>query len=560
MAHTIQNILKPVCVYLCVPLLLLCLLLSKVEAKKYNDADSIKVNSLIVAAFYKTETDPKGSIQISEQALALAKKTEFQDGIESALLNIGYVYIMTGDVKKAFLYCNNALNLSRQNKSIGAEAMALDKIGIIYNNIGMLDSAFACHVQALKLLQMVKHDYGYIAIEYSNIGIDLIHQKSYEEANKNLLKAIERYHIAKKSSNEAFCLGYVASNYTKLKKYTLAYSYFMQSLKLVKLGITYSSLGDYYNDIEKYDSALYNYQIALHMLEEDSSRQEIAETMQSMAGVFEKKGDLKQAEEYFKHALAIGRELSSLETITNIEADIATFYAQQQNYKEAYLYHIESAKYKDSLLSKEKVDKLAQLSVVYEVKESEQKNESLQKENAFQRLRLQRNNFFIYGTLSALALLLIIGALLIRQNKLNANQQKTELEQKQLRAQMNPHFIFNCLNSIQHFVLANDVKNANKYLSGFASLMRQTLENSKEGVITLRKELAYLENYVELEQMRFEDKFTYDIHCANDIDPDSIEIPAMIIQPFVENSIRHGLCYLKNKKGQLKINFYKKDG
>jgi LytS/YehU family sensor histidine kinase len=184
----------------------------------------------------------------------------------------------------------------------------------------------------------------------------------------------------------------------------------------------------------------------------------------------------------------------------------------------------------------------------------------LQKENDLQRLRLQRKNYLIFGAITSLMVFLLIGLLLFRQNKLRANQQKTELEQKQLRAQMNPHFIFNCLNSIQHFVVINDVLNANKYLSGFASLMRQTLENSKEGTITLSKEIAYLENYLALELMRFKDKFTADLVCAENIDINAVKIPAMIIQPFIENAIRHGLNFLDKKQGKLVIKFYLKDG
>src|ERR1019366_8879121 len=101
------------------------------------------------------------------------------------------------------------------------------------------------------------------------------------------------------------------------------------------------------------------------------------------------------------------------------------------------------------------------------------KNSTLQKEADLQKLRLQHKDILLYGGIAFIVLLLGSGFLLIRQNKLKANQQRAELEQKQLRAQMNPHFIFNCLNSIQHFVVANDVKNANKYLSGFALHMRQ---------------------------------------------------------------------------------------
>ena len=227
------------------------------------------------------------------------------------------------------------------------------------------------------------------------------------------------------------------------------------------------------------------------------------------------------------------------------------------DYFNAYEYLSKSVKLRDSIMSKEQQDKLAELTTKFNLKETEDKNKLLLKENDLQKLRLQQKNILFIGAIAALCAFFIVGLLLFRQNKLRANQQKTELEQKQLRAQMNPHFIFNCLNSIQHFVVANDVKNANKYLSGFALLMRQTLENSKEGIITLRKEIEYLENYLGLERMRFEDKFTYEINI-DALNIDTIEIPSMIIQPFIENAIRHGLCYLETKPGKLKINFYKK--
>jgi LytS/YehU family sensor histidine kinase len=174
-----------------------------------------------------------------------------------------------------------------------------------------------------------------------------------------------------------------------------------------------------------------------------------------------------------------------------------------------------------------------------------------------QKLRLEHKDVFIYGTAGISVLIMVIAFLLIRQNKIKTKQEIFELEQKQLRAQMNPHFIFNCLNSIQHFVVQNDVLNANKYLTDFASLMRKTLELSEGGTITLYKEIDYLNNYLLLEQMRFENKFSYEIKCDKSIESNSIEIPPMIVQPFAENAIRHGLRYLEGTMGKLTISFYK---
>ncbi len=125
-------------------------------------------------------------------------------------------------------------------------------------------------------------------------------------------------------------------------------------------------------------------------------------------------------------------------------------------------------------------------------------------------------------------------------------------ELKALRAQMNPHFVFNSLNSIQHFILTNKSADAGKYLNKFARLMRVILNNSEKSLITIREELEYLQLYLELEEMRFEGKFSWSVDVSKDIDMDYFEIPAMLLQPYVENAILHGLMP-KSGGGKLQI-------
>jgi ligand-binding sensor domain-containing protein len=125
-------------------------------------------------------------------------------------------------------------------------------------------------------------------------------------------------------------------------------------------------------------------------------------------------------------------------------------------------------------------------------------------------------------------------------------------ELKALRAQMNPHFVFNSLNSIQHYIITNNNADAGKYLNKFARLMRIILNNSEKSSITIKEELDYLTLYLELEAMRFEGKFTYAFHIDDDIDVDYHEIPAMLLQPYVENAILHGLTP-KRDPGHLDI-------
>ncbi len=118
---------------------------------------------------------------------------------------------------------------------------------------------------------------------------------------------------------------------------------------------------------------------------------------------------------------------------------------------------------------------------------------------------------------------------------------------------MNPHFIFNCLNSVQEFILDNDPLKANKYLSNFARLIRQTLDNSQQPLISLTDEVRYLTTYLNLEEMRFKHKFRYSIIVGAGIAPSNTFIPGMLLQPFVENAIRHGLQYKDGQQGQIDI-------
>jgi LytS/YehU family sensor histidine kinase len=120
---------------------------------------------------------------------------------------------------------------------------------------------------------------------------------------------------------------------------------------------------------------------------------------------------------------------------------------------------------------------------------------------------------------------------------------------------MNPHFIFNCLNSIQQYIFDQEVLAANKYLTGFARLIRSTLHNSSKAFITLADEVEYLSTYLSLEKGRFKDKMDYVIDIDPAIDPDLFIIPPMLIQPFVENAMRHGLRHKTTGKGYIHISF-----
>ena len=140
------------------------------------------------------------------------------------------------------------------------------------------------------------------------------------------------------------------------------------------------------------------------------------------------------------------------------------------------------------------------------------------------------------------------------RERLKIEKRMVELEQKALRLQMNPHFIFHALNSIQGLIGRSDEQTARKYLSKFSKLMRAILENSREQVISLDKEIQTLDNYLELEKFTRNDSFDYEIKVSEEIDAEEVFLPSMLLQPFVENSLIHGFTGL-DRRGLIKIIF-----
>jgi Histidine kinase/Y_Y_Y domain/Two component regulator propeller len=138
------------------------------------------------------------------------------------------------------------------------------------------------------------------------------------------------------------------------------------------------------------------------------------------------------------------------------------------------------------------------------------------------------------------------------------NRKLNEMEQMALRSQMNPHFIFNCLNSIQDYVINSDVQGANKFITDFSRLIRSTLDNSSKKVISIEDEIKYLTNYLTIEQYRFENKFTFNIYKDESINLYDNYIPPMLLQPYIENAIRHGINNKKEGVGLIEINILKK--
>jgi len=174
-------------------------------------------------------------------------------------------------------------------------------------------------------------------------------------------------------------------------------------------------------------------------------------------------------------------------------------------------------------------------------------------------LRVRNQRLILFGFIGFIVLGLFIGWLLFRASQLKSkrrlselNRKMAEIRQANLRQQMNPHFIFNTLNSIQYYMYQHDKLATNNYLTKFSNLMRKVLDNSQHDSVPLRDELNALKLYLELESIRFKDKFDFEINVDEEIDTMLYKVPTMLIQPYVENSICHGLMPLEGR-GSVKI-------
>ncbi len=243
---------------------------------------------------------------------------------------------------------------------------------------------------------------------------------------------------------------------------------------------------------------------------------------------------------------------------------LATYYFLYQirnaqgNADEALKYYISYSNAEDTVNKIRHSEELLQLQTNFETERYEEEINSLEQENAIKELRLEQSTYLMTGLAGLVIIILLIALFIIRLNKLRDQQQTLILQQKLFRSQMNPHFLFNSLSSIHDLIIYEKSVKAGKYLLKFSKLVRNIMDSSVEEYVLLEDEISTIENYLELQKVRFPDKFDYSIEIDKAIDPEIMKIPPMLAQPFIENSIEHGF---KHKKGigNLHISFVLND-
>jgi len=291
-------------------------------------------------------------------------------------------------------------------------------------------------------------------------------------------------------------------------------------------------------------------------------------TNMSQANVLLNTNNPTEAIPFIYNSIDIATDLGVLENEVQGYGALVEAYEQVGEYDKALEAYKQFVVSKDSLEEERQQEKLLALRLEADVYDRDKRIQLLQREADLDRQTFDltirekddeanASKIFMYSLLAGFGILLISFIVFVRGNREKKKANKL-LMLKSLRTQMNPHFIFNSLNSVNSFISQSDERSANKYLSEFSKLMRMVLENSKFDFVSLSSELKTLELYLGLEHLRFKDKFDYNLKIDVNSSED-IEVPPMLVQPYIENAVWHGLRYSENK-GKLDVSCIEKDG
>lgn len=355
--------------------------------------------------------------------------------------------------------------------------------------------------------QLNVKDYHFLIMVHSGLGKIYEHNDEQELGVKAYLRVVNMCETMDMRSRLSWHYLNVGIGYMALEDEESAEIYFQKAIDVTDDGSqkarasAYANLGHCYFEKKYYDDALDYYKRAENLYKEESPKDfynfSILDSWK--AQLFAELGYRQKAFRHFQSAYAYAELVEDYRQLADVCKGIATFYADLSDFKSAYEYLAEydkmDALYRNQVQKRQRLE----MEVKYEAEKKQREAELLQ-------------------------------------------YKATQLQMKALRAQMNPHFLFNALNSIQHYITSNEVTFAAKYLSKFAKLMRRSLEYSEQEIISLEEEVEFLKDYMEINaKLRFGDRLDYAIHVDEEIEEDIIGVPTMIIQPYVENSIEHGL-------------------
>jgi len=496
------------------------------------------------------------------EALRIYEKSDQRNTMGQVYWDISKTHYLANNFEKVFEYGNMALAIYRERLENGATVgcirdtfMVIGGFGLAYVNMGMNDKALETR---LKLLEVGKQN---------NFGMTEL--MLYE-----FLAGTDYYKMGETDSAKAYFIRALAYPDANPDIEALKYS------ALTWLGYVYRSAGEF-------DSAVSCLHRAFDWYHEKGFLYWAMYVSRGLGVIYNQNNQLNIAEKYYQQSERIFREMlkrnswyryDSLKFITSyglelyfpmppkrmkemmwelgkwIYGRLYQINVAKRRTSEALKYHILYAEASDTLSELQRNRETIELQTRYESEQKERQIELLAQENSFTSFKLKQSRYFLIGLGVLVLLVITLAIVLIRQNRLREQQKNMILQQKLFRSQMNPHFLFNSLVGIQQFIINQEPARAVKFLSKFSKLVRNILDSSFEEYVPLEEEINTVENYLELQKVRYTEKFDYSIDVNEAIDTEAIQIPPMLAQPIIENSVEHGIKH-KETKGNIHIRF-----
>ncbi len=500
------------------------------EKENYSEGLSYAYTSLGIVE--RNRAEYPAAIQYHEKGIRIADQIKNSDFKVFGLNMLGVVYRRKDEIRQALDYHKQALEIAERSgrntyNNKRNLAVSHNSIGNLYLTLRQPDLAEKEFLESIKIEESIGNDLG-LAINYQNLGGIYEELENFDKALLSYQKSLIYNEKINSDLGRVICKNSIAQVYLKQGKAQKAYE--LISATIPRL----NKIGDlYYTGMAKLN-------LGWALLE---------------------MGQLQNSEPLLKEALQVGNERKIQYMIAESYNLLAKLNEIKGNHKEALeytrLYHENEEVY----LNEKNQQYMAYLIIKYDADKKKSQIEILEKQNELANLKLEDNRKILLIAFLCFVLLAGIAYILYRQNMISKEKEFLALEQKMMRSQMNPHFIFNSLNSIKLYIINNDKDKAVYYLNKFSKLIRTILSNSKEKDISLKDELETMELYLNIENIRFSNKIRFGIHIEEGIKTEHIRIPSLILQPFIENAIWHGLSSKEGEKVlDLTVSKDEKDG
>ncbi|MCD4745469.1 MAG: tetratricopeptide repeat protein, partial [Bacteroidales bacterium] len=518
-------------------------------------------------------TSPMKTIEYSKRVLELAQKTDNIIEEAVAFRYIGSGYYTIGSSHEAIKYFQQSVNLYEKLENKQKTSTLLSYIGMAYKDLGEYDKASKYLFESLIVAEeMLLEDAS--EEKRTNLKITIIDIYNslgnvYSKLYKND-KALEYYNKTYELGLEIDDKQGIATALHNMGNINLDFGNLDTAEVLLKRSLeiktqygaknsipsTLHNLADVYWNKKDYAEAYNLYEQAIKMNRETGNNYSLAYGLNNIGGLCIELKEFEKGIKFLSEAQKIAAKMDSKDRLKENYLITSDLYFAMNEFEKSLHYHKLLSEIKDTIYNENSSKQIAEMQTKYETEKKE-------KEIQIQSLKLEnRESLIIFIAVFILFITLVVVLLFNRYKLKQRNFQNEleksnlEIEQKLLRSQMNPHFIFNSLNSIKSFIIENEPDSAEIYLGKFAKLMRYILDNSRESFIPVEDEINTLQLYMELERVRFSNKFDFKINIEPEIDVERTYIPPMLIQPFVENSILHGVTK-KTNKGEIDLDLIK---